>query len=43
MKKILIILIINLLFNSAFAQTDRKIFVADSLTRESIEYGMYCI
>ncbi|MDR1552830.1 MAG: hypothetical protein LBS69_05140 [Prevotellaceae bacterium] len=39
MKRKINTIIANLLFFSCFAQTDRKIFVADSLTRESIEYA----
>jgi hypothetical protein len=39
MKNILIIIITNLLFLSCFAQDNKKFFVADSLTREPIEYA----
>ncbi|MDR2126707.1 MAG: carboxypeptidase-like regulatory domain-containing protein, partial [Prevotellaceae bacterium] len=39
MKNILIFIIANLLFFSCLAQANRKIFVADSLTREPIEYA----
>jgi hypothetical protein len=39
MKKIKIILIMNLFCCCSLAQTDRKIFVADSATKEPIEYA----
>ncbi|MDR1197803.1 MAG: carboxypeptidase-like regulatory domain-containing protein [Prevotellaceae bacterium] len=39
MKNILIFIIINLLCYSCLAQTDRKIFVADSITKEPVEYA----
>jgi hypothetical protein len=39
MKRKINTIIANLLFFSCFAQTDRKIFVADSLTRNPIEYA----
>ncbi|MDR1197800.1 MAG: carboxypeptidase-like regulatory domain-containing protein [Prevotellaceae bacterium] len=39
MKKKIIIIILNLLYCSCFSQTDRKIFIADSITREPVEYA----
>ncbi|MDR3286649.1 MAG: carboxypeptidase-like regulatory domain-containing protein [Prevotellaceae bacterium] len=39
MKKTFIFIIANLLFINSFAQTNNKIFVADSTTREPVEYA----
>jgi hypothetical protein len=39
MKNILIFITTNLMFFSCFAQTDRKVFVADSITKEPVEYA----
>jgi hypothetical protein len=39
MKNIFISIIANLLLFNCFAQTDRKVFVVDSATREPIEYA----
>ncbi|MDR1983985.1 MAG: carboxypeptidase-like regulatory domain-containing protein [Prevotellaceae bacterium] len=39
MKKAFTIIILNLLFITCLAQTDRKLFIADSITHEPIEYA----